>query len=113
MAKLPSTLYKQILDLQKELYEQGLTNGSLCLGDVYAIFYDAGYKRTTANKWLLNWAVTRQLMFEKDGKEGEYRVRLGDYRDKSLDYCTDNQRVWLPVKEVVTTEGRRSNKCVL
>ena len=99
MAKLPSTIYKDILERQLKLWKDGTRNGTISLADCHAIFAAAGYKESTANKWLLNWAVSRVLMFEKDIKTGLYCVRLGEYYDKTPSECLDNGRVWLPVKE--------------
>lgn len=99
MAKLPSTIYKTIYDRQRKLWKDGTRNGTVSLEDVRAIFAAAGYKESTANKWLLNWAVSRVLMFEKDIKTGFYCVRLGEFYDKTPSECLDNGRVWLPVKE--------------
>lgn len=99
MAKLPSTIYKQILDRQRKLWKDGTRNGTISLADCHMIFAAAGYKESTANKWLLNWAVSRVLMFEKDIKTGLYCVRLGQFYDKTPSECLDNGRVWLPVKE--------------
>ena len=98
MAKLPSTIYKQIYDRQRKLYKDGTRNGTISLADCHAIFAAAGYKESTANKWLLNWAVSRVLMFEKE-KGGYYCVRLGEFYDKSPSDCLDHGKVWLPVKE--------------
>ena len=98
MAKLPSTIYKKIQDMQRELYATGLTDGSVALGDVYEIFEDCGYKRSTANKWLLNWAVCCRLRFEK-GKKGEYRIRTGIFEGNPSDMLLGGT-VWLPTKEV-------------
>lgn len=100
MAKLPSTIYKQIKDRQRKLSKDGIRNGTISLADCHAIFAAAGYKESTANKWLLNWAVSRVLMFEKDIKTGFYCVRLGEFYDKTPSECLDNGKVWLPVKEV-------------
>lgn len=100
MAKLPSTIYKQIKDRQRKLSKDGTRNGTISLADCHAIFAAAGYKESTANKWLLNWAVSRVLMFEKDIKTGFYCVRLGEFYDKTPSECLDNGKVWLPVKEV-------------
>ena len=100
LAKLPSTIYKQIKDRQRKLYKDGTRNGTISLADCHAIFAAAGYKESTANKWLLNWAVSRVLMFEKDIKTGFYCVRLGEFYDKTPSECLDNGKVWLPVKEV-------------
>ena len=99
MAKLPSTIYKQIQDRQRKLWKDGTRNGTISLADCHAIFAAAGYKESTANKWLLNWAVSRVLCFEKDIKTGLYCVRLGEFLDKTPSECLDNGRVWLPVKE--------------
>ena len=97
MANLPSTIYKKIQDVQRELYQSGMTNGSVALGDVYEIFEECGYKRSTANKWLLNWAVCMRLKFEQD-KNG-YRVRTGIFDGKPSDMLLGG-KVWLPTKEV-------------
>lgn len=99
MAKLPSTIYNEILRRQKELYKTGERNGSVSIDDAYTIFAAAGYKQSTANKWMLNWAVSRVLCFEKE-KDGYYCIRLGQFLDKSPTECLDNGKVWLPVKEV-------------
>ena len=100
MAKLPSTIYEQILKRQKELYKEGTRNGTISLEEAQSIFAAAGYKVSTANKWLLNWAVSRVLFFEKDISTGLYCIRLGQFFDKTPSECLDNGRVWLPVKEV-------------
>ena len=100
MAKLPSTIYSEILKRQKELFKNGTRNGSISIEEAQAIFAAAGYKTTTANKWLLNWAVARVLCFEKDIREGCYCIRLGQFQDKTVFECTGNGKVWLPVKEV-------------
>ena len=100
MAKLPSTIYNEILKRQKELYKDGTRNGTISLEEAQAIFGLAGYKVSTANKWLLNWAVSRVLFFEKDIATGTYCIRLGQYFDKTPAECLDNGKVWLPVKEV-------------
>ena len=98
MAKLPSTIYKEIKERQRKLYKDGTRNGNISLADCYAIFAAAGYKESTANKWLLNWGVSRILKFEMQ-QSGFYAVRLGDFFDLSPSECLDNGRVWLPVKE--------------
>lgn len=97
MAKLPSTIYKKLMELQHTLYQGGYTNGSLSLADVYNVFEECGYKQSTANKWLLNWAVSRVLRFEP--ADGWYRVRLGDFCDSSVRDLMDGGKVWLPCKE--------------
>ena len=99
MAKLPSTIYNEILRRQKELYKSGARNGTVSLEDAYTIFAAAGYKQSTANKWMLNWAVSRVLCFEKE-KDAYYCIRLGQFLDKTSSECLDNGKVWLPVKEV-------------
>jgi len=106
MARLPSTIYKEIMKKQRELYKSGATDGSITLMDAYAVFFDCGYKQSTANKWLLNWAICRCLRFEKDGDY--YRLRLGDFTDLKPSECLNN--VWLPVKEVWITDesGKRA-----
>ena len=98
MAKLPSTIYEQIQKRQKELWKDGTRNGSISIEEAQAIFAAAGYKTSTANKWLLNWAVSRVLCFEKE-KDG-YCIRLGQFYHLSPSECLDNGKVWLPVKEV-------------
>jgi len=75
----------------------GATDGSVALGDVYEIFEDCGYKRSTANKWLLNWAVCMRLRFE-EGKTG-LRIRTGIFEGKPSDMLLGG-KVWLPTKEV-------------
>ena len=100
MAKLPSTIYAQILKKQKELFKDGTRNGTISLEEAQAIFAAAGYKVSTANKWLLNWAVSRILCFEKDIATGLYCIRLGQFFEKTPSECLDNGKVWLPVKEV-------------
>lgn len=97
MAKLPSTIYQKIQDLQRELYMTGMTNGSVALGDVYEIFEECGYKRSTANKWLLNWAVCMRLKFEESDKG--LRIRTGVFEGKPSDMLLGG-KVWLPTKEV-------------
>ena len=111
MAKLPSTIYKEILRKQRELYKSGATDGSIALLTVYEIFFNAGYKQSTANKWLLNWAVCRCCCFEKSGNN--FRVTLGDYTDKTPEECLNG--IWLPVKEVWITndEGKRARGFVV
>ena len=106
MAKLPQTIYKEIMKRQKELYKSGATDGSIALLTAYEIFFNAGYKQSTANKWILNWAVCRRCMIEKKG--GNYRLRLGDYTDKTPEDCING--AWLPVKDVWITDdsGKRS-----
>ena len=106
MAKLPSTIYKEIAKKQHELYKSGATDGSIALLTAYEVFFDCGYKQSTANKWILNWAVCRCLMIEK--KNGNYRLRLGDFTDKTPEECIGG--AWLPVKEVWITDdtGKRA-----
>lgn len=106
MAKLPSTIYKEIMKKQRELYKSGATDGSIALLTAYEVFFDCGYKQSTANKWILNWAVCRCLMIEK--KNGNYRLRLGDFTDKTPEECIGG--AWLPVKEVWITDdtGKRA-----
>ena len=105
MAKLPSTIYAKLEKNQRMLYQSGGPAG-LPIEDVYAVFDECGYRRSTANKWLLNWAVCRSCCFEKSGNN--YRIRLGDYTDKTPEQCLNG--VWLPVKEVWITndEGKRA-----
>ena len=112
MAKLPSTIYKEILRKQRELYKSGATDGSIALLTAYEVFFNAGYKQSTANKWLINWAVCRCCKFEKDGKY--YRLRLGDFTDKTPEECING--IWLPVKEVWITDeqtGKRARGFVV
>lgn len=111
MAKLPSTIYKEIVRKQRELYNSGATDGSIALLTAYEIFFDAGYKQSTANKWLLNWAICRCCKFEKDGKY--YRLRLGDFTDKTPEECLNG--VWLPVKDVwiMDDAGKRAQRFVV
>ena len=97
MAKLPSTIYNEILKRQKELFKDGTRNGSISIEEAQSIFAAAGYKTSTANKWLLNWAVSRVLRFEKEKEY--YCIRLGDFTYMTPSECLDNGRVWLPVKE--------------
>ena len=99
MARLPSTIYNDILKRQKELYKDGTRNGTISIEEAQTIFAAAGYKTTTANKWMLNWAVSRVLRFEKQ-QDGYYCIRLGQFFDSSPSDCLDNGKVWLPVKEV-------------
>lgn len=111
MAKLPSTIYKEIATKQKELYDSGETDGSISLLTAYAVFFDCGYKQSTANKWLLNWAISRCLRFEKDGQY--YRIRLGQFHDMKPSECLNG--VWLPVKEIWVTDenGKRTQGPVI
>ena len=111
MARLPSTIYKEILRKQRELYKSGATDGSIALLTAYEVFFNAGYKQSTANKWLLNWAICRCCRFEKNG--GNYRIRLGDFTDKTPEECING--VWLPVKEVWITneDGKRARGFVV
>lgn len=107
MAKLPSTIYKEIENRQRELYLSGETNGSVPLGDAWDIFQAAGYKISTGNKWILNWAICRCVKLEKD-KEGFIHIRLGDFRHLSPNEC--NPGIWLPVKETMylNESGKRA-----
>lgn len=106
MAKLPNTIYKKLEELQHTLYKAGYTNGSLSLADVYDIFEECGYGPAAANKWLLNWAVSRRLRFEKD--KDYYRVRLGEFFDSSVRDLMDGGRVWLPCKDSwIKKDGKR------
>ena len=98
MAKLPATIYKEIEMLQRELSKDGVT-----LDDAYHYFDRAGYRRSTANKWLLNWAVCKMLMFSKD--ERGTIMKLGYFPDKTDTECLNS--VWLPVKEVIGTKSVR------
>lgn len=95
MAKLPSTIYKAIAKRQHDLYRSGASDGSIPIEDAWEEFQEAGYRISTANKWLLNWAVCRCLKFE--GKSND-RIRLGDFHHLQPSDCLNN--VWLPVKEV-------------
>lgn len=98
MAKLPSTIYHEILRKQNQYYKDGTRNGSISIEEAQAIFAAAGYKTSTANKWLLNWAVSRVLRFEKEKEY--YCIRLGEFYDLTPSECLDHGKVWLPVKEV-------------
>lgn len=112
MAKLPSTIYAIIEKKQRKLYKDGLTDGSLALGDVYAVFGECGYKQSTANKWLLNWAVSHRCKFEKD-KGGNYRVRLGEFYELSPNDLLDGGKVWLPCKEVWVKNGKDAQTVII
>lgn len=101
MAKLPATIYNEILKKQRMLSDSGERNGTITLDEVYYHFDRAGYRRSTANKWLLNWAVCKMLMFDKD-KSGTI-VKLGYFPDMSDKECLNG--VWLPVKEVKIKSG--------
>ena len=92
LAKLPATIYKEIENLQRELSKNGVA-----LDEAYYYFDRAGYRRTTANKWLLNWAVCKILMFDKDDR-GTI-LKLGYFPHKTDTECLNG--VWLPVKEVI------------
>ena len=107
MAKLPSTIFKEIQDRQRELYMSGESDGSIPLGEAWKPFQEAGYKISTANKWILNWATCRGVVLEKD-KEGYIKLRLGDFRHLSPNECLNN--VWLPVKEslYLSESGKRA-----
>ena len=98
MAKLPSTIFKEIQDRQRELYMSGETNGSIPLGEAWKPFQAAGYKISTANKWILNWATCRCVKLEKD-KDGYISLTLGDFRHLTPMECVGG--VWLPVKETM------------
>ena len=108
MAKLPSTIYTNLQRLQKEQFRNGQSNGTLSLGMVYSEFMDAGYRQSTANKWLLNWAVSLRLKFEYDQASKNYRVRFGDWRFEDLGPkdMLDGGKVWLPCKEVWIKDKR-------
>ena len=112
MAKLPSTIYAKLEKQQRTLFNEGYAP-SLAMGDIYAIFSDCGYKITTANKWLLNWAVCMRAKFEID-KDGHYRVRFGFFEGSPQDMLCGG-RVWLPVKEVALKNdvGNRAQKVLL
>jgi len=103
MAKLPSTIYRKIQEEQRRQYMSGQSDGSISIGYAYEIFEECGYKRSTANKWLLNWAVCMLLKFEI-GKEGEYRIRTGHFEGTPRDMLCGGT-VWLNVKEVKVRES--------
>lgn len=107
MAKLPSTIYKEIQNKQRQLYASGETDGSIPLGMAWEFFQDAGYKVSTANKWILNWAICRCCKLKKD-KDGYISVTLGDFRHLTPNEC--NPGVWLPVKETMflNDSGKRA-----
>lgn len=114
MAKLPSTIYTILEKKQRQLYKSG-DAGNLPLGDVYSVFAECGYKQSTANKWLLNWAVSMRLCFEIQ-KDGKYKVRLGDWRDTDMspNDMLDGGRVWLPCKEVwISDKGERKQTVII
>lgn len=112
MAKLPSTIYGKLEKLQRTRFDEGYAP-SLAMGDIYAVFTDCGYKISTANKWLLNWAVSKRAKFEID-KEGNYRVRFGFFEGSTNDMLCGG-RVWLNVKEVAlkNDRGNRAQKVML
>lgn len=112
MAKLPSTIYERLRKEQRTLFDKGLDN-SLSLPEIYAVFTECGYKISTANKWLLNWAVSLRAKFEID-KKGYYRVRFGFFEGSPQDMLCGG-KVWLPVKEVAITkdDGLYSQKLIL
>ena len=103
MAKLPSTIYRKLEQEQRTLFAQG-GPASLSMGDIYAVFMDAGYKISTANKWLKNWAVSMRACFEYD-RDGQYRVRFGFFDGSPKDMLCGGH-VWLNVKEVKLTNDR-------
>ena len=96
MAKLPSTIYATLEKNQRMLYQSGGPAG-LPIEDVYAVFDECGYRRSTANKWLLNWAVCRRVKF-LNGAAG-YELQFGFFDGKPSEMLL-NGKVWLPVKEV-------------
>jgi len=107
MARLPSSIYNDLKAKQHKNYEQGLDN-TLTLGEVYEIMCDQnGYKKSTANKWLLNWAICLSVKFEDPKGDKNYRVRFGDFRD--MGYSPNDMlcggTVWLPCKEVWIGKG--------
>ena len=110
IAKLPKTIYHEIQLLQEKLYRKGITDGFVPLGDVYEIFEAAGYRRSTANKWLLNWAVSHRLKFEKAPQDSmdDYVIRTGEFYDLKPSELLDGGKVWLPVKEVYF--GKKGDK---
>ncbi len=96
MARLPSTIYAILEKKQRTLYQEGGPAG-LPIEDAYAVFEECGYKRSTANKWLLNWAVCRRLKITQD--QYGYLLSFGFFEGKPSEMLMDG-RVWLPVKEV-------------
>ena len=98
MARLPSTIYRKIQEEQRKQFMSGQSDGSISIGYAYEIFDECGYKRSTANKWMLNWAVCMQLKFEL-GHDGEYRIRTGHFDGTPRDMMLGGT-LWLPVKEV-------------
>lgn len=96
MAKLPATIYRILENKQSYIGEKDLT-----MIETYNVFEEAGYKKSTANKWLLNWAVSGKLKFIPDREQPYgYRISLGDFSGVPVKDLLDNNRVWLPVKEV-------------
>lgn len=96
MAKLPSTIYAILEKKQRELYLKGGPAG-LPLSEVQEVFAECGYKTSTANKWLLNWAVCRRVKFAQD--QYGYLVSFGIFDGKPSEMLM-NGKVWLPTKEV-------------
>ena len=103
MAKLPITIYKEILAKQKELFESGERDGTIPIDLAYYYFDMAGYRRSTANKWLLNWGTCKALKFDTD-KQGR-TIRLGEFYDCTPEECLNG--VWLNVKEVILPNMER------
>lgn len=96
MAKLPSTIYAILEKKQRELYKSGGPAG-LPIEEAYTVFEECGYKRSTANKWILNWAICRRLKFGED--DHGYLLSFGIFDGKPSEMLL-NGKVWLPVKEV-------------
>lgn len=109
MARLPCNIYEDLRAKQRENYKLGLDN-TLTLGEIYEVFRKAGYKQSTANKWLLNWAICLCVKFEDPKGNKDYRVRFGDFRD--MGYTPNDMlcggTVWLPCKEVWIKKGDKA-----
>lgn len=107
MAKLPITIYKQLVEQQK-------STSDLSLEEIYTTFGMCGYKVSTANKWLLNWASVGMLKFNKtnDGNPRGFTVTLGNFTSMSAYERMCKNTVWLPVKEVqCLRDGVGSESC--
>ena len=105
MAKLPSTIYAMLEKKEREQYRIGGPAG-LQIEDIYDVFEECGYKRSTANKWLLNWAISGVAMFDYRNKDSNtYVIRFGDFRSTNLQERTMNGKLWLPLNTVKVRIG--------